>query len=111
MNDQFSTYHSIRSPSLSGLLCKMMLVEAAADEPLDQGLSADVELSSRFIQFLKHVSVQINPDAVDRRHHLALVRKIGRYVLPLVRQASYRFCGHRSFGFRGSLHTAFVLPW
>lgn len=44
-----------------------MLVKAAPDEPLDQGLLAYVQFSSRFVQFLDHVLVQIDPDAVERR--------------------------------------------
>lgn len=87
------------------------MVKAAPDEALDQGLWTDIELPGSLAQFLQHILVQINPDAVERRHHLALVRKVGRYVLSLVCEASYRFCGYWSLSLRGSFHIAFVLRW
>lgn len=67
----------IPSTSYSGFLCELMLVKAAPNEFFDEGLSGDLKLSGRFVQFLDHVFVKINSEVVERGHHLAVVRKIG----------------------------------
>jgi hypothetical protein len=59
----------------------MLLIECLTEQRFDNGLAANVQLSCRLIEFLKHWLSKVDVDALNRRHHLAFAGEEARDTL------------------------------
>jgi hypothetical protein len=61
-----------------------VLIECLADQGLDHGLAADIEVLSGSIQFLQHAGSDVDVDALNRLNHSPFALEEARNVLPLI---------------------------
>jgi hypothetical protein len=87
-----------------GALCQVVLIESLPDQRLDDRLAAHIKIVRSLIQFRQHAGSDVNVNALNRLHHVALSLEKTRNVLAPISQPGNCIGGNRFGAFTSFLH-------